>query len=473
MSMTTRISGPKLLICDDDSLFHMAVKHSLKGKYECRSAYNSDEAIAILRQNQIDVILLDVQMRTPDEGLRAIPKILDLDPELTIIMSSGLTDYKTVREAMKLGASDYMAKDFDPDELEIALDGATERKRLVRRSDMAEFEARSAQSQHVMIGRSQKIEALRKSIERIRRSAANVVIFGETGTGKEVVARQLRGTLPDGALAPFVAIDSSTIQSSTAESVLFGHEKGAFTGADRSTRGIFEEAAGGIVYFDEIANMPLEIQAKLLRVIQEHEVMRLGSSKPIQVEFRVVCATNRDLSEMAAKGQFKDDLFQRLNVLPLELPPLRERIEDIPLLIEHFVRKIDRRGANLCFTEEAVALLQRYPWPGNVRELGNLISYVVAMTDGDEVDVADLPPRLRESRHALNQGTTPNAIQSVDGSADGGSFYERVSSFERSILSDAYRATSGNVSKLALKLGMDRSHLHSKLKEYGIHIPRK
>lgn len=466
-SMANQLSV--VLICDDDATFHLAVKHCLKGRFECKSAYNSDEALAIIRNTPIDILLLDIQMRSADEGLRYLPRFKEADSDLAIVMSSGMTDFQTVREAMRLGALDYVPKDFDPNDLHHTLAQVLERRALLRRREQQNFEALSTQRQHVLIGESPAIQQLRKTIERIRNNPANVVITGETGTGKEVVARQLRKTLPDGSLAPFVAVDSSTIQSSTAESLLFGHEKGAFTGAEKATKGIFEEANGGTVYFDEIANMPLEIQAKLLRVIQEKEVIRLGSSKVLKLEFRVICATNKDLEQMVSAGQFKDDLLQRLNVLPLFIPPLRERREEIELLVRHFAEKHAGQQAPLGFTPEAIEVLKQYSWPGNIRELSNLVAYLVAMTDETEVDVADLPPRIRDAAQsaAKTQGPAPRA-SGTTASRDT-SFYERVSAFEENILSQEYQAHAGNVSRMALSLGMDRSHLYTKLREHGIH----
>ena len=295
---------PLILICDDDKTFHLAVKHSLKGKYECRSAYNGDEALAIVRAQKIDLVLLDIQMRTPDEGLVYIPRLKDADPDLMIVMASGTTDFRTVRDAIRLGAVDYIPKSFDPDDLEHTLELVLQRRALERKNDRLNFEAVASLRKQVLVGESTPARELRKKIERMRASPANVVITGETGTGKEVVARLLRKTLPDGSLEPFVAVDSATIQGSTAESQLFGHERGAFTGAEKMSKGVFEEADGGVVYFDEIANMPLEIQAKLLRVLQEKEITRLGSPKTIALEFRVICATNRNLDELVREGKF-------------------------------------------------------------------------------------------------------------------------------------------------------------------------
>ncbi len=428
---------PKILICDDDKIFQLAVKHSLKDRYEVRSAFNAEEAEAILKNQQFEVLLLDIQMRTDDEGLKHIPVFRAIDPDLSIVMSSSLKDFATVREALRLGADEYVPKDFDPDELAIIVAQMLEKRALRKKSAQQSFEVLSGQKHHLMVGESTEIVALRKIIERVRASNANVVITGETGTGKEVVARQLRGAAPDGSLAPFVAVDSSTIQSTMAESMLFGHEKGAFTGAERATSGIFEQANGGIVYFDEIVNMPLEIQAKLLRVLQEKEVTRLGSSRVMQLEFRVVCATNQDLDEMVKQGRFKADLLQRLNVIPIQLPPLRSRKGDIPLLLEHFAERNRNRVAGQCmsFSSEALAVLQEYSWPGNIRELSNLVSYLAVMSDLAELDVSDLPPKIRDQPGVRPEGDAPASAR--------GSFYERVSEFEKLERHRAYLRRKG------------------------------
>jgi DNA-binding NtrC family response regulator len=447
---------PQILICDDDSTFQLAVKYALKSQCECQTAMNGDEALLQLRNHSFDAVLLDVQIRSENEGLEYLPRIREADPEVAIIMSSGRTDFETVREAMKLGATDYVRKDFEPGELQHTLRLVLEKRALARSNAQKDYEALETQRKHPLIGQSPAIAQLRKLIEKVRASGANVLITGETGTGKEVVARQLRGRTPSGSVMPFVSLDSSTIQTGTAESLLFGHEKGAFTGANSSVKGVFEEADGGIVYFDEIGNMPLEIQAKLLRVLQEKEVTRLGSARSRQLEFRVIAATNKDLDAMCVQGQFKDDLLQRLNVLPVHLPPLRDRVQDIPLLLEHY---LSTQSVKQRFSEESVELLKQYRWPGNVRELMSVVAYVCAMSETEEIEVADLPPRLRGPLDATHERK--------------GSFYERVSRFEKELLSEAYAACGGNVSKIALQLEMDRSHLHSKLKEYGIHTPKR
>lgn len=448
---------PKVLIVDDDSLFHLATKAALKGLFDVRSAYNGDEALAILKNQQIEILLLDIQMRTADEGLRLIPQIKELESELPIVMTSGLTDFSSVREAMRLGASDYVGKNLEQAELIHAIQRQLENKKLKTANQQKDFQVRAEHRSHQLVGNCESIQKLRKMIDKARASAFNVVITGETGTGKEVVARLLRKTMSDGSLEPFVAVDSSTIQSTTAESQLFGHEKGAFTGAEKTTKGIFEEAAGGIVYFDEVANMPLHIQSKLLRVLQEKEVTRLGSTKPIALDFRVVCATNRNLEEMVAKGEFKDDLLQRISVIPLSIAPLRERSEDIPALLAHFSEK--HGASHLHWTPEAIDCVRAYRWPGNIRELGNLVAFVITMCDSPEIEVSDLPPKFRESLIQKRETAGPSDQ----------SLYDQVAVFEKQVLGRELEATQGNISKMALKLGMDRSHLYTKLKEHGLY----
>jgi len=328
---------PRLLICDDDRLLHTALKLGLKSKYDVSSAYHGDEALAFLRRQCFQAVILDIRIRTQDEGLRYISRLRDLDSDMAIIIVSGVQEFSVVKEALRLGADDYIVKDSEVESWIIALDRAIEKKILFRKNEIHRSELDRVNQKNVLIGSSEKIELLRKQIARARESSASILIQGETGVGKEIVARLLRQSSPKGDLKPFIAVDSATIQNSMAESLLFGYEKGAFTGADKSTRGLFEEANGGSIYFDEMGNMPVSIQNKILRVIQEKEVMRLGSSRSISLSFRVISATNRDLGEMVAQGSFKEDLYHRINVIPLWVPPLRERKEDIPLLIDYFV----------------------------------------------------------------------------------------------------------------------------------------
>lgn len=450
----------RILIVDDDRGFHAVIKQALKGRYEVRSAYNSDEAIVLLKKAPADILLLDIQMRTPTEGFDAIPKFREIDPDPAIIMISGLTDVNAFREAMKHAVHDYIPKDFAPEQLALAIEAVLARKELIRKTRQQSFEINSKKDQPRLIGSSPAIHRLLKMIEKLKKSNANVLIYGESGTGKEVVASLIRGVMADGSPAPFISVDSATIQSTTAESTLFGHEKGAFTGADKMKRGLFEEADGGIIFFDELGNMPLEIQAKLLRVIQEKEVLRLGSSRPIPSDFRVISATNRDMDQMAKEGLFKGDLLQRLNVLPIEIPPLRERKEDLVELVPYFLEKISKGKELLEISEEAMDALRIYQWPGNVRELVNTLTFAHTMATDGKIEISELPSKIREAaRLGLVDPDAPR------------NFFEKLAQAEKNLLREEYEKYDGNITKMALAIGMDRSHLHGKLKDLGIHTP--
>jgi DNA-binding NtrC family response regulator len=455
------MSKPKLLVVDDDEVFQLSLKTYLRTHFDVKFADNSDQALIMIKSQRFDILLLDVRMRTETEGIDAIPTLREVDPDLPIVMASGIREFATVREAMRRGAIDYIPKDAEPEDLLHSLKRILERRNLVEKHEQAQAETKKAHQKLTLIGNHPKIQQLRGLIEKVRNSWVNIVITGETGTGKEVVARSLRPMDEQGNLLPFVAIDSSTIQSTMAESMLFGHEKGAFTGATEARKGAFEEANGGVIYFDEIANMPLEIQAKLLRVIQEKEVCRLGSSRVIPLQFQVVCATNQKLEDLVQQGKFKEDLYQRLNVVPLSVPSLRERSEDIPALAEFFCQKHASPIRQISFSDEAMAVMQKYRWPGNARELSNMIAYLSAVSESDWVDVDDLPPILFEAE----EGAAP----SVEVEGDSRKLYDRVSSYEKKILVEEYARAKGNISRLSAELGMDRSHLYSKLKLYKIH----
>ncbi len=462
--MIVKNTLPKVLVCDDDKNIHLALKAALGKEYDLKSAYNGDEAKAILKNNYVDLILLDMEMREKDEGLNTIPKLLEIQSDAIIIFFSGKTDFEYVRNAMKAGAHDYISKDSGAEELRHVFSKALSLRKLGNSNKQTQHELKSTHRNHVLIGVSPAIEKIKKQLERVRASPAPVIVFGETGTGKEVIARLLRKIHSDGSLEPFVSVDSSTIQSTVSESMLFGYEKGAFTGAEKTTRGLFEEANNGCIYFDELANMPLEIQNKLLRVIQEKEVLRIGSARPIPLEFRLVCATNQNLEDLVAQGKFKDDLFQRLSVLQIQIPPLRERPEDIPLLLEHFSGIHANGFPKLSFLPETLELIQQYPFPGNVRELVNLVLYLYSMSEDPVISPLDLPPKFYR---------TKNQAKPAASAATEKNFYLAVEQFERGFLSEQYQRFEGNISKMSQELGMDRSYLHSKLKSLGVHQAKK
>lgn len=457
---------PTLLIADDDSLTHMSMDIiAEKQGWKLIHASLPKQALEKANTETFDCIILDLHFGDEKAGIPVLKKLRESHPKTPVIMLSGDNDFGMIKEALKSGAEDYLIKGEDEEKIIHSVGLVLKAKRLEDQKHLQALELKHRDDEHVLIGQTPAIVELRKTIEKLRNKRFNILIFGETGTGKEIVARGLRARQSVDDFEPFVAIDSATILSSTAESLLFGHEKGSFTGAEQSKQGLFEEAKNGTVYFDEISNMPLEIQAKLMRVLEEKEIRKLGSNRTLKLDFRVIAATNKDLNELSQKGLFKEDLYQRLNVVPLFIPPLRERKEDIPLLIEHSFKKA---GAPLYkISEDAITLLKEYSWPGNVRELVHLIHYWVAMNDSLDIEVVDLPPHIRSV--SSSSKANPQAFNTKNQ----GSFYERVETYESSLLKAEYQNCDGNISALAQRLEMDRSHLYSKLAQYGIHQKRE
>lgn len=436
----------RILICDDDPLVHASSLPELERWGRCFSAFSIEEGIRTLQKEDIHLVVLDLMFGSdPDAGFGALSQLRRIQPDLPIIVLTGSADFRSVQRALRLGAIDYVAKDHGLEELIHGI-----RKALPRIS------TKPSTSMKPWIGNSNAMIGLMAEIDIARRGNEPVVIQGETGSGKEWVARMIAQ-----ASKPFVSIDSSTIHLSTAESVLFGHERGAFTGAEQKRTGLFEQGNGGTVFFDEIGNMQLEVQQKLLRVLQEKEIKRLGSHQPVPLQFRVLCATNQDLASLAVEGTFQKDLWHRLEVFLVEVPPLRKRIEDLDEMIRHF-------SPSLRLQSKTLGILQRYPWPGNVRELINLIRYLEAVL-GESLSTREISPEIlpqKYTRPMAHPVWTKNSWEPAPTGAK--PFYEAVHRFEHSFLNDALRSSDGNVSQLARSLGMDRSHLYSKLKQLGL-----
>lgn len=447
-----------VLVCEDDPMCQHSLALMLGHGFRLEFTRDGERLLPLARELNPDVVLLDIGLRTAREGFSILPKLKALSPTLPVIIYSGSSDYESVVQAMRLGATDFIPKDTSPDKLRSQVEQA-----LAQRRRREAAQASGAQDDEVceFVGDSPCANELRALTARIRDFPGNVVITGESGVGKEIVARMLRRTRIDGTLEPFVAVDSSTIQGSTAESTLFGHERGAFTGADRARQGLFELAHGGTIYFDEIGNMPLDIQAKLLRAIQEQEIVRLGAHKPIKLQFRAICASNRDLEVLSREGTFRFDLYARLSVFPIHIEPLRQRRSDVPLLLHHFLARYGD-GASPTMTQEAMAHLMAYDWPGNVRELANLAQYLLAMATGDTIVVQDLPAKCK-----MRNGANTDAALAAAG------FHGRIKAFEEAMLRREYAAAGGNVSMLARRLDLDRSSLYRKLREHNIHTQER
>jgi len=455
---------PELLICDQDIIFRLGIAQKLKLHFICYTASNIDEAMHFLQKHSIDIILLDIRMEQVHEKFPIIKKFLAINPTLAILISTLYTDFSTIREAMQLGAIDYIAKDFEIEAILYTIERVLEHKKLLQRQNQQNFEALIHQNQYILIGTSHPIQELRKKIKEIRQNSAHVLITGEIGTGKELVARQLRGIDSEGKLLPFITIDLAMMQNPDDQD---GHSKNNETISfelNNSIKRIFEKSYQGILYFDEISHMSPQVQTQFLQFL-EKKAMKPKLRKTLQLECQIICATNQTSEEKTPFHAFKSKFIQRPDTIVLSLPPLRERIEDLPLLIDHFIKK-HCSTRPLKVTPYALELMQAYPWPGNVRELNNLIAHFATTIEGDKIDVIDLPKKFKETiQNALIQREAQLSC----------SFYEKISHCEKILLEKEIalcQTSQTNLSELATKLKMDRSHLYTKLKEHGLYTPK-
>ena len=446
---------PLILIVDDDSPHRSMLRTVLRGwGYAVEEAEDGAAAVEQVKARAFDAVLTDVRMARLD-GIAALREIREWNPSIPVLIMTAWSSVQNAVDALRLGAYDYLTKPLELDELKLALERALDHTRLARESQepgRAQSEASS-----LLLGRSEAMRELVEMVETVAPTEATVLVSGESGTGKELVARaiQAASTRRD---KPFVTINCAALAENLLESELFGHEKGAFTGADRRREGRFVQAHGGTLFLDEIGEMPLSLQAKLLRVLQQGEVQRVGCDETIKVDVRVIAATNRVLADEVAAGRFREDLFYRLNVIGLEVPPLRARREDIPLLASTFLERhaAANRKTIKGFTPQAMDAMLRYGWPGNVRELENAVERAVILSGGEYVAQRALPL-------AVQNAPVPDA----DGEelALGSMSLEDV---ERKAIEATLRETEDNKSEAARRLGITRATLHSKLKKYGL-----
>jgi two-component system response regulator AtoC len=447
----------KILVVDDEaSMRHMLQLVLEKEGYQVTDCAEGGAALELLRDEPFDVVLCDIRMPGMD-GRMFLEAVSRLKLTATIIMMSAYGTIDTALECMKRGAYDYIAKPFKPDEVVLTLKKAEERFRLRQenlrlREELARSGAPSGTAG--IIYRSPAMAQVMTLVERVSGSASSVLVTGETGTGKELVARALHG---EGCRkrGPFVAVNCSAISSSLMESELFGHVKGAFTGADREKQGLFAAADGGTLFLDEIGELPRELQPKLLRVLQEGEILRVGETRPRKVDVRVLAATARDLREEVEKGRFRDDLFYRLAVVEIQIPPLRERPEDIPLLAENFISRIAAREGRPFpkIQADALEMLRSYPWPGNVRELENFMEKTMIFCRGEMIDLDSLPWEVRRRNR--------NETESL-------SLKQATMRLEGEYIRRALAATGGNRTRAARLLEISLRGLLYKIKEYEI-----
>ncbi len=461
-----------LIVDDEQNLRHMLQTLLKREGYEPVGVASVENALKELEERPYDVIITDLRM-PGQSGLDLVDRVRAKNLESTVVVMTAYGSRDIAIEAMKRGAYDYISKPFEADELVLLLRKAEERERLFRENQTLHRQIRAGGGEPEtglgdLVARSPQMLELFRTVRKIAEFKTTVLIGGESGTGKELIARATHRLSPRAA-APFIAVNCGAIPDSLLESELFGHRKGAFTDANRDRKGLFEEASGGTLFLDEIGELPIGLQVKLLRVLQEGEIRRLGDSQDIKVDVRVVAATARDLASEVLRGTFREDLYYRLNVFALHLPALRERRDDIPFLVEHFLTRMNARmGLSVTGTSpEAMKMLVSYDWPGNVRELENCIERAIVLCEGSHIDVGVLPERI--ARHA----SMPSGDSDEGPTDDGDLSIKRASRrSEEMLIRRALQKTRGNRTRAAELLEISHRALLYKIKEYGIVVGR-
>lgn len=453
----------KILVVDDERSMRELLELVLKRSgYSVHTAENGTRALELVRQNVYDLMISDVKM--PDiNGIDLLQMVKEISPETQVIMITAFATVDTARRAWKFGAEDLLIKDagFDVEELKIQVAKVLEKKHLRQENDLLKRELRQRNSLDNIIGRSPLMQAVYQMIETVAATASTVLITGESGTGKELAARAIHNMSPRVG-APFVSINCGAFTETLLESELFGYMKGSFTGAVANRKGLFEAAEGGTIFLDEIGETTPSMQVKLLRVLQEKCIRRVGGIEEIQIDCRVVAATNRDLSRMVEDGTFRNDLFYRISVIPVELPPLRSRGVDIPDLVRHFLEKYSRQAGRptLDISEETMRYLDSYDWPGNVRELENTIERAVALERTNKIEPERLPERILKYK--------PRTITDVDLPEEGFNLEAYLSQLERDYIIRALQRTGGNQTRAAEILNMSVRSLRHLLDKHKI-----
>jgi len=449
----------RLLVVDDEQSIRrlcMTIGNTLG--FTCAEAESAEAALARLDSETPDLVLTDLKLPTLS-GVELLRQLKLLLPRTEVAIMTGHGSIESAVDAMKLGAYDYIEKPFRVEKMRMLLQRMAEKVRLVSENQFLRERVNAEETLEGIIGTSANIQDVLRMISRLKDTRTPVLITGESGTGKELVARAIhfRGSM---AQTPFVAVDCGSLVPTLMESELFGYEKGAFTGATKSKGGLFQTANGGTIFLDEIGELPLEMQAKLLRVLQEKEVRPVGSNEKVNVEVRVIAATNRDLESSYRAGTFRKDLYFRLNVVTVHIPPLRERRSDIPMLVHHFLDRY-APGANIQVTPAAMKSLLHYEWPGNVRELENCVARAVTLGDRNIIDVGDLPPAIRAEQTSATTMMTPDAA-SLSTTA--------LAEMERMTILRVFEQAHGDKALAGKMLGISRATLYRKLKRYNIAV---
>jgi DNA-binding NtrC family response regulator len=445
-----------VLIVDDDEGMRDTLTAILKREFRILRVASGELALSILNKEDVDLVLLDVRLPgiSGFEVLRIVKENYSL---VEVIMISAIHEIETAVQAMKHGAYHYITKDFDYDQLRSVVRNASERQDLNRQVMTLSAQVADQTEREFVVGPSRNTRDIVDLVHKIAKLSATVLILGESGTGKELLARLIHREAGDPE-APFIAVNLAAIPRELTESTLFGHERGAFTGAHRQQLGKFELASNGTLFLDEIGDLRLDLQAKLLRAIQEGEIERVGGTKPIKTEFRLITATNIDLEKAVKEGRFREDLFYRINVIPIKMPPLRERAEDIPQLVDFFLRRYTTRFRKKIngITDSTVAMLKKYWWPGNIRELENLIERLVAVSDKEYISEEDLPLEFHFAQLEPKGQKTANL------------FEDATNTFERNFLLRALEKCGWNVTATAEYLGIPLSTLKYKMDKLDV-----
>ena len=456
---------PSILVVDDEQIMRDVITKLFESEGYCVAAVKSGEdGLETIREKSFDVVLLDLMMPGIG-GLATLEEMLGIDPELVVVMITAYASIENAVTATKLGAFDFVTKPFKNEEMLLVVKNGLEKRALELENKQLRQNFRQRFTFENIVGKGEAIQKVFDLITQVGPRRSTILISGESGTGKELVAKAIYNCRPD-AQGPFVAVNSGTIPSDLLESELFGHVKGAFTGATSTKKGLFEVADGGTIFLDEVGTLPFETQTKLLRVIQEREFRRVGGLDNIKIDVRIIAATNINLKEAVEKNQFREDLYYRLNVITIPLPPLRHRREDIPLLVDHFVRHFCKENnRDLCTPDsDVLRLLMQYNWPGNVRELENAVERAVVLA----------PEEGHITRDLLPQEFIESTVGTLEPAAllrNGASLKEMVREFEKNLITSTLKKTDWNQKKAAHLLRVKATTLNEKLKRLDIKIP--
>lgn len=463
------MQNPRILVIDDEEIVCESLKRILDEEgYEVEIALNGFEAFDKMAVSPFDIIITDLKMPGLD-GMEVLRRIRSGYPNTIVIMITGFSTVETAVEAMKLGAFDYIPKPFTPDEVSVVVKKAVEQKNLLLENIYLRQELQEKYGFHNIVGKSKKMQDIYRIIAKVAPTDSTVLIYGQSGTGKELIARAIHFN-SHRRDRQFVPVDCAVLSENLLESELFGHIRGSFTGAVSTKLGLFEIADGGTVFLDEIGNISLSIQAKLLRVLQEREFTPVGGTKSKKVDIRLIAATNKNLEKMIKEGTFREDLYYRINIVPIYLPPLKEREEDIPLLAIHFLRKYsDQMGKKIKgFSTEAMEKLMRYPWPGNVRELENVIERTVVMMEEDMVrpEHIILPDQQRQDELHIRIPMTSEELKEIKKQLR----EKAVEEVEKAFIINALERNQWNVTKASEEVGMLRPNFQALMKKYNIRV---